>query len=286
MKHLKENIKIYFLLALLLANFFVFYALYFEDRHGILTVAFLDIGQGDSIFIDAPHGNQIIIDGGPTDKTIEEIGKLMPFYDRSLDMLMVTNPDKDHYTSFINILHGYTVGTVLEPGTNSPSASYRELETRIAEKKVPRVLARRGMEIVLDKNVSFFVLFPDRDVSKLATNDGSIVGKLVYGNTSVLFTGDSPQKIENYLIARDATYLKSDVLKVGHHGSRTATGEPYVQAIAPDYAVISDGKNNKYGHPHKETLDTLNKFHIPILRTDQLGTIIMKSDGRKLWFEK
>ncbi len=286
MKHLQQYIKIYILCLLVALNICVWYAVHFEDHHGLLTVAFLDIGQGDSIFIQAPNGNEVVVDGGPTNATIEQIGKLMPFYDRSLDMLVVTNPDKDHYFSFIDILKLYHVGTVLEPGTQSPSATYKELENRIHEQKVPKVLAKRGMEIALDQNVSLLVLFPDRDVSGLTTNDGSIVMKLIYGNTSVLLTGDSPQKIENYLITLDGDMLQSDVLKAGHHGSRTATGEPYVQVVKPRYAVISDGKNNKYGHPHKETLDTLNKYHIPILRTDQLGTIIIHSDGRKLWFEK
>lgn len=126
------------------------------------------------------------------------------------------------------------------------------------------------------------VLFPDRDVSGVSTNDGSIVGRLVYGKTSIMFTGDAPQNVEKYLTLLDSKNLKSDVLKVGHHGSRTSSSEEFVGFISPTYAVISDGKGNSYGHPHKETLATLEKFGVDILRTDQVGTIVMESDGEKV----
>ncbi|MES2087735.1 MAG: ComEC/Rec2 family competence protein [Patescibacteria group bacterium] len=244
----------------------------------------LDIGQGDAIFIEAPNGNQMLIDGGPPKTVLSALRKVMPFYDRSIDMLMVTNPDADHMAGFIDVLKSFKVGEVIEPGTNSPSATYAELERTIKEKKVPQVVARRGEIIWLDKKagVGFYVLFPDRDILGLATNDGSIVGRLVYGNTSVMFTGDSPSNIEHYLVALDGEKLKSDVLKVGHHGSRTSTSEEFVGVVDPTMAIISDGKDNKYGHPHQETLDTLEKFGVKVFRTDQVGTIILKSDGETI----
>jgi competence protein ComEC len=130
--------------------------------------------------------------------------------------------------------------------------------------------------------VHFDILFPDRDVSNWTSNDGSIIGRLVYGKTSVMFTGDATQKTEGYILGQN---LKSDILKVGHHGSRTSTSDAFVSAVTPDYAVISDGKDNKYGHPHQETLDTLNKHGIKILRTDLLGTIILDSNGEKFQVE-
>jgi competence protein ComEC len=268
-------------------NTLIYYGVYFESRGDLLTVAFLDIGQGDAIYIEAPNGNQVIFDGGPNGKLLTELGKILPFYDRSIDMLVVTNPDKDHYAGFIDLLKSYSVGSVLEPGTIPGTQTYKILEDSINSHHVPDTLARRGMKVILDDEAGVYIniLFPDRDASGMKTNDGSIVARLVYGNTSVMLTGDSPQPIENYLTDTLGKNLKSDVLKVGHHGSRTSTGMQFLGYVEPTYAVISDGKGNSYGHPHKETLDNLEKFNVKVFRTDQLGTIVMKSDGEKVVFQ-
>ncbi|MBI2475913.1 MAG: MBL fold metallo-hydrolase [Candidatus Taylorbacteria bacterium] len=284
MEMIRKNLHLCFLALLFAATILIWYAVIREDRGGILKIAFLDIGQGDAIYIEAPNGNQMLIDGGPPRTVLSALRKVMPFYDRSIDMLLVTNPDKDHMGGFVDVLKSFKVGEVVEPGTQSPSATYAELEKTIAEKSVPKILAERGQTIWLDKKhgVGFHVLFPDRDVSGLATNNGSIVGRLVYGNTSVMFTGDAPDNIEHYLVLLDGKKLKSDVLKVGHHGSRTSTSEEFVGFISPTDAVISDGLHNKYGHPHQETLATLAQFGVKVFRTDQLGTIVMKTDGENL----
>ncbi len=288
MEKIRQNLRSSLFVSLLIATIFIWYAVVREDRQGVLTIAFLDIGQGDAIYIEAPNGNQMLIDGGPPKNILSALRKVMPFYDRSIDMLLVTNPDADHMAGFIDVLSRYKVSEVVEPGTDSPSATYSELEKTINAHLVPKVVARRGQTIWLDKKhgVGFHILFPDRDVLGLATNDGSIVGRLVYGNTSVMFTGDSPSQIERYLISLDGKNLKSDILKVGHHGSRTSTSEEFVGFVSPITAVISDGKGNKYGHPHQETLDTLNKFGVKIFRTDQVGTVVMKSDGESIQFNK
>ena len=123
------------------------------------------------------------------------------------------------------------------------------------------------------------ILFPDRDTDEWETNTASIVAKLVYGNNSFLLTGDSPTAIENYLSMIDGRNLKSDVLKAGHHGSRTSTSESFANLVSPEYAVISAGKNNQYGHPHKEVLDILEKIKSVILKTYENGTISFSSDG-------
>lgn len=287
MQPFRKNLHKYIIGLLLVATVFIWYAVVREDRQGILTVAFLDIGQGDAIFIEAPNGNQMLIDGGPPKTVLSALRKVMPFYDRSIDLLLVTNPDKDHIAGFIDVLNSYKVGQVVQPGTDSPTATYAELEKIITAKHLPKILAERGQIIWLDKKhgVGFQIIFPDRDVSGLSTNDGSIVGKLIYGGTSVMFTGDSPQNIEHYLVSLGGNELKSDVLKVGHHGSRTSTSEEFVGFVSPVYAVISDGKGNSYGHPHQETLDTLQKFGVKVFRTDQLSTIVMKSDGESITFE-
>jgi competence protein ComEC len=155
------------------------------------------------------------------------------------------------------------------------------------------------MKVDLGEGVALEILFPVLDPRGMETNTASIVARLVYGESEFLLTGDSPKNIEDYLVSLESSQcqgqplkcpgpkglpltLKSDVLKAGHHGSKTSTGEPFVKAVSPEYAVISTGLNNKYGHPNQETLDTLSKFGVKILRTDKSGRIVFKSDGVNL----
>ena len=153
------------------------------------------------------------------------------------------------------------------------------------KKNIPDILAKKGMRLDLGGGVFIDILFPDRDVSSWATNDGGVVARLFYGNTSVMLTGDAPTTTEKIILSENpSAQLSSTILKVGHHGSRTSTSASFVKAVSPTYALISDGKDNKYGHPHQETLDTLNSFGVKIFRTDLLGTILMKSDGQKVVF--
>ncbi len=289
MEFIKQHRRSTLLCLFLIITISVWYVVLSGSHTGLLTVAVLDIGQGDAIFIEAPNGNQVIVDGGPDQKLISELGHVMPFYDRSIDMIINTNPDSDHYAGFFDLLKTYKVGEFMESGTISDTPTYKQLEKTIAEKHIPKIVAKRGMKIVLDKDVSLFVLYPDRDVSNWTSNNGSMVMKLVYGDTSFLLQGDATAEVEKYLVsleksAESRVYggLSAQVLKAGHHGSRTSTSEGYVEAVSPEYAAISDGKNNRYGHPHKETLDTLEKNHVKILRTDFLGRIIFQSDGKNI----
>jgi competence protein ComEC len=278
MDRFKINLKWYILGTLAVMTYFI-WSLVLADVDRELKIAFLDIGQGDAIYIEAPNGRDMIIDGGPPGALLPVLSSVMPFSDHSIDVIVVTNPDQDHFAGFVDLLDSYEVGAVVEPGTYNKSKIYARLEGLIEEKKIPKLIARKGMKIDLGGGVHFDVLFPDRDVSTWKVNDGSIVGRLVYGNTSVMLTGDAPQKTESYILGNE---LKSDILKVGHHGSRTSTSESFVKEVDPQYAVISDGKDNTYGHPHQETLDTLEKIGAIILRTDLFGTIIFESDGIRL----
>lgn len=247
-----------------------------------LTVAFLDIGQGDAIYIEAPNGHQMLIDGGPKENIVQKIKEVMPYGDTSIDVLVITNPDADHISGFAYILKNYTVGTVIEPGTTNPSKTYQTIENLIKEKNIPRLIASKGMKVSLDeeKNISFDVLFPDRDVSGWDRNDGSIVGKLSYGTTSVMLMGDATTTTENAVMLRtDKEVLKSTLLKLGHHGSHTSSGIAWLEAVSPEIAIISAGKNNSYGHPHPEVLYSLKKVGIPYLGTYDRGTIIFESTG-------
>ncbi len=279
--HAKAHFRWYLLLFLMICSLILWSVILHENRNGILTFAVLNIGQGDALFIESPTGVQVIVDGGPGATLLREVRAMMPWYDRSVDMIVVTNPDKDHYEGFISFLRQYRVSAVLEPGTTNPNSEYEFLEDEIKNKNIPKIIARKGQVVDLGGGAYLQILFPDRDVSGLSSNDGSLVMKLVYGDTSVMLQGDSTARIEQYLVQTESNSLYSTILKAGHHGSRTSTTEEYVVAVSPQWTVISSGKDNSYGHPHKETLDTLEKLKIPALDICNNGRIIFKSDGKE-----
>ncbi len=276
-------------LQILLASLVIFdaialYALWRESRGNILTVSFLDVGQGDAIFIEAPNGKQIIIDGGPDDSLLRRVGEVMPFYDRFVDAVIVTNPDKDHFAGFIPLLDRFTVAAVIESGTQTDTEIYAAFKERVEKENLSSRLLKIGDRLVLDERhgVVLDVLFPDRDVSGLSENDGSLIARLSYGDICFLLTGDTTQGVEEYLVHLYGNRLQCEVLKVAHHGSKTSSTASFVSAVSPEYAVISSGEGNTYGHPHQETLDTLESVEVRILRTDMLGTITFETDGEKV----
>lgn len=277
-KYFKESV----LIVLILANMAVWVALYQRRPDNVLHIYFLDVGQGDSILIDSPSHNRILLDGGPNTKALSEIGKILPFGDRNIDVVIESHPDQDHIGGLADVISRYDVGLFMEPGVESPSKVDDVLKDKLKERNIPSILARRGMIVDLGDGAKLYILFPDRDVSTWETNDASIVAKLVYGDESFLLTGDSTKKAEYLLLDMNETILKSDVLKAGHHGSKTSTSLPYAEAVDPEYAIISAGKDNSYGHPHQETLDTLNKIGAKILSTIDLGTIEFETDGQSL----
>ena len=246
-----------------------------------LTISFLDIGQGDSVYIEAPNGRQMIIDGGPNENLLTALPEFLPFGDKTIDVLVITNPDADHYAGFIPLLEKFSVGAVVEPGTRSGTSLYKTLEAAIVNENVPHVLAMKGEKIILDqqKNIYFEILFPDRDVSMWESNDGSIVGRLVDGDISILFTGDGTKLTEGIVVFGN-DLSGTEILKVGHHGSKTSTGTPLLTEASPSIAIISAGKDNRYGHPSKETTDRLDEENIPYLVTMDEGTVTFVTDGK------
>lgn len=247
-----------------------------------LKVAFLSVGQGDAIYIEAPNGRQMIIDGGPKGSLVKELKKYMPPGDTSVDVIMVTNPDADHYAGFLELLDAYSVGAVIEPGVSSKTKTYQSFQSLVSEKGIRKVVARKDVVITLDQDdaVSFTVLFPDRKLVGFSNNDASTVGRLVYGQNSILFTGDATRLTESLILKSNSLdKIQSDILKVGHHGSRTSTSEAFLKAVQPRFAVISAGKGNKYGHPHQEIVQLLKKNEIHVFVTKESGTVLFRSDG-------
>ena len=272
--------KYYFLGALFLVSFFVWYAVLAETRNG-LKVSFLNVGQGDAIFIEAPNGNQILIDGGPNKSVLRELSKQMPFYDRSIDGIILTHPHLDHYAGLNEVMKKYKINLEMDSGTKNKGAGFVEFENLIKDEKIKRLYGKNGMRINLDKDLHLDILLPVVNNENLSEHDGMLVSRLVYKNNSFLLTGDMEDNLENFLLVFGDN-LKSDVLKVGHHGSKTSTSESFLGWVKPALAIISAGQGNKYGHPHKEVTDRLARFGVPTLRTDEKGTIVIKSDGEKI----
>lgn len=266
------------LIALVVINVFIFS---FPVPNG-LSVSFLDVGQGDAIFIESPTGVQMLIDGGATRDVLREMGSRMPFFDRTLDMMIATHPDQDHIGGLVDVLGRYRTLHFMESGIVGDTSASRALGAALIEHDVPRVVARRGMRILLGGGAYADVLFPDRDVSNVETNTGSIIMRVVYGEHEFLLTGDSPKSIETYLALGYGSTLESDVLKAGHHGSKTSSDPGFVSAVAPTYAVVSAGKDNRYGHPHQEVLEIFMKRGMKVLSTAELGTITFRSNGKTL----
>ena len=271
--------------TLILSNIFVWFAVYDRQPGDKLSVYFLDVGQGDAIFIDSPRGGRVLVDGGANRKVLSELGKILPFADKRIDVMIETHPDKDHIGGLPEVVSRYEVGMFIEPGVESENSIDDELKKRLGEKNIPKLLAKRGMVINFGDGVKLQILFPNQDVTRWETNRASIVAKLIYGDKSFLLTGDSPLQVENILLSLDKNLLDSDVLKAGHHGSRTSTSLTYAEAVSPEYAIISAGLDNTYGHPHKEVLDILAKVGSQIVSTAELGTIKFETDGEALYLK-
>lgn len=253
-----------------------------------LQVSFLDVGQGDAILIQTPNRQSLLIDGGqPTSPILSKIGEVVPFYNHHVDIIMATHPDADHIGGLPKVVQKYSPQLVLESGIHVDTWIDKSLQKIIADNDIQTLRARKGMTIVFGTSslnsisVTLKILFPDRNVDSWTkkTNNASIVARLEYGSTSFMFTGDSPIAIESFLVS---SLQETNVLKVGHHGSRTSTLDLFIEKLSPIYAIISVGKKNRYGHPRQEVLDTLEENNVKVLRTDEEGTITIESDGKKI----
>ena len=286
MKYIKKYLPYILIILLFIFAIYIWFFIYKSNSHNdYLKVVFLDVGQGDAIYIEAPNGRQMLIDGGPDAKLLSSLAEVMPFADRSIDMLIATHPDMDHIGGFPLLIDNYKITSIIENGTIISSEVSSSLEEKIVKKKINKIIAKRGMHIIIDekKNIYLDILFPDRDVSNFESNDASIVGKLVYGSNSFMFTGDANLYTENLIEWNEKeNTLHSDVLKLAHHGARSSSSILWLEKVNPSIAIVSAGKNNSYGHPHKELLDRLSFLHIPYLSTSEKGNIIFKSDGERL----
>jgi competence protein ComEC len=263
-------------LCLLAALVFIFYIAVRSRNADALVVKFFDIGQGDAMYIKSPSGRELLIDGSADKQILEKLGRTMNLFDRHIDVVVATHPDKDHIGGLPAVLTKYTVGLLLEPGTTADNGVYDELLVVAKNKSVKIVQAYAGQSIDLGGDAIATVLYPNRSVLGMETNESSIVILLTYGSQSFLFTGDAPLSTE-YSILNKLPELS--VLKAGHHGSQTSTSFELLEKTTPEYTVLSVGANNSYGHPHRNVVARLQEFRSQILRTDQKGDITFITDG-------
>ena len=267
---------IYSLFGILLVLGLIFFAVSSHVQNQKLQIAFLDVGQGDAILI-SQGSRQILIDGGPSgQKLMEKLGAYVPFWDREIEVVIATHPDADHISGLVDVLKNYTVDQSIESGANSESQVFGAYEKLVDDKKIEKQIARRGMKIKISDEAELEVFSPTDaivDGLKNDTNSASVVAKLTYGENSFLFTGDLPLDVESQLVDANLP-ISAKVLKVAHHGSKSATSAQFLDYVHPQDAVISVGKNNRYGHPTAEVLNRLKERNIKILRTDEQGDVV------------
>jgi competence protein ComEC len=278
--HLSTKALIGATLILLVLAFFAWRGL----PDGRLHVVFLDVGQGDAIFVQTPSGKQVLIDGGPSETVLlSQLGRQMPFWDRTLDVVMLTHPDSDHITGLVGVLERYRVDTVIFRSMERDDEVYDHWLELLAVEDAAIYQGEAGLGLTLDQGLEMTVLHPGAELltgTAADSNNNSIVTRLVYGQVSVLLTGDIEAVVEQQLV-RDRAMLASTVLKAAHHGSCTSTTEAFLEAVDPEVVVISVGAENRFELPCDDVLERLEE--LLVFRTDEDGVVEVISDGGRVW---
>lgn len=278
------------LIGLFFLNVLAWLGAYGFSQSRLLEINFFDVGQGDATFIESPWRHQILIDGGPSSNISEKLAREMPFWDRNIDLIVLTHPEKDHMAGLIEVLKRYKVKNILWTGVLRDTAEFKEWQNLIEEeqeKDGARIkIAKAGAKIIFsgkeERTGQIEVLYPFEDLEgKIVkdSNDTSLVLKLSFEENSFLFTGDISKSVEKRLLAA-GTDVSADVLKIAHHGSKTSSGQEFIERVSPGISIIPAGRNNSYGHPHQEVLEVLKKYATTIFRTDINGDIKIISDGK------
>jgi competence protein ComEC len=252
---------------------------------GRLHVVFLDVGQGDAILITTPHGRQILVDGGPgSGSLLWPMSRHMPFWDRSLDLVVNTHPDADHLAGLPDVLARYRVDQIMLPDVEANTSLYEAWQAALAQEEATVITAQAGTHLSSQDSVSIDILHPGQVPAGENLNNHSIVLRLTFGEVSFLLPGDIEEGVEGQLAAQ-MPGLASTVLKAPHHGGKDSSSIPFLNAVRPQVAVISVGADNRFGHPAPETLARYTEHSIPVLRTDELGSIEFITDGQRLWVQ-
>ncbi|MEI6597247.1 MAG: ComEC/Rec2 family competence protein [bacterium] len=261
---------------------FLFWLYYRAPKN--LEIDFLDVGQGDAILIKAPGGQNILIDGGPDKTVIKRLSENLPWWDKQIDLMVLTHPHDDHITGLIDVLKRYRVKRILYTGAVQNAPNYLTWLKLVRDKKISLSIIDKNQIINLDKDARIKILYPiesllNKTIADL--NDSSIIIKLVNGQNKFLLTGDASEKIETTLMASGAD-LSADVLKVAHHGSQYSSSQEFLEKVRPGLAVIAVGKDNDFGHPSLRIVKRLERIGAEIFRTDERGTVKILSDGMNI----
>ena len=267
---------------LVLFNIFAWKAVATESSLDSPELYFFDVGQGDSSLIRTSENKKILVDAGkPNGLALKELTRILRG-DRYIDLLVMSHPQLDHYGGFIEVLKTFKVGALIGPGTVSSEGAYSELMSMLNKKNIPYIRVTEGDSIKLGV-AEIKILSPStQELLSEDANDHSLVMLVELEGFNALYTGDASKEIEEKVMKKHAP--RASILKVGHHGSRTSSGEKFIQRLAPAAAVVSLGKND-FGHPHKEVLDTLYSF-TNVFRTDEDGTIRTTWNAGELLVEK
>lgn len=282
-KRKSKTLKRLYIFLLILGMIFVsavipLFWIYYHPEEGLekkSAAAFFDVGQGDAALLKTPFGQNILIDGGPDKNIIQKLEKELPWWDRKIDLMILTHPHDDHVAGLIEVLGKYQVNKILYTGVTHNSPAYLEWLKIIRAKHIPLIIIDRPQGIVFGENCLFDILYPresflGKGVSNL--NNSSIVGNFICGDKSILFMGDAESELENELSASGAD-ISARVLKAGHHGSDTSSSDDFIRLVNPRQVIISVGKENKFGHPNLRIIRRMERLGAEILRTDVLGTI-------------
>jgi competence protein ComEC len=253
-----------------------------NDRTESLEVNFLDVGQGDANLINYLGKYQVLIDGGPNGKEfLYQLGKVMPWSDKEIEVVVLTHPDEDHLAGLIDLVENYKIGVFLYNGQLAETEIYKQLQEALVEKNIKQEVLMEGSNIDIGKHLKLKVFNPDILVTgDKRRNEQSVVLRMDFGENSFLFAGDAGIETEDAMIA-DREDLDVDYFKVGHHGSKYSTSEEFLSRVTPEYAVISSGKDNRFGHPTEEVLERLGSVNAEIFRTDEKGTVRIICGGIK-----
>src|SRR3989338_8617157 len=252
-----------------------------SSNDGLLKIYFFDIGQGDSFLIETSEGQQILVDGGPGNQVLSKLGEVMPFYDKDIDLVVLTHPHFDHYAGLVEVLGRYEVGSIMEAKEEDNTAGFKAWRDAVNNEGANEIEAIASRTINLGDETQLVVLYPTESLEVhnfKNPNDSSVVLMLKYKELEVLLTGDIETKGERAMLL-DGINLDADVLKIAHHGSKTSSTEEFLSAVSPEVAVIQVGAKNRYGHPSPEVLERLENYDIKYYRNDLDGDVKLISDG-------
>jgi len=281
---MKKAFLIGTVLIFLLGYIFIYQIITYNDKK--LHVVVCDVGQGDAIFVRTPQGSDILIDGGPDDSVLNCLGKHMPFWDRTLEIMILTHPHSDHFIGLFEVLKNYKVKSFASEDLGNKTAGFNALMEEIKKQRIPTKYVFAGDRFILKDGVILKIVGPTQKFIQQTSPGGtieessefaSLESLLIYGKFSALLTGDSQVAELRDAISNGLGNI--DLLQVPHHGSRFGLTADILEVLSPKLAAISVGKNNKYGHPTSFILEMLKSLKIKTLRTDQVGDIEIISDG-------